>query len=54
MNATKDKMPMINNNQSRYQIIRNPGKTAKFENNFDTPLVSKHYINYIVTLIMKV
>eukprot|EP00102_Acyrthosiphon_pisum_P008905 XP_003246262.1 PREDICTED: WD repeat-containing protein 66-like [Acyrthosiphon pisum] len=38
MNITKDKTPMINNNQSRFQIIRNPGKTAKFENNFDTPL----------------
>jgi len=53
MDLTKDKTPMINNNQSRFQIIRNPGKTAKFENNFDTPLVSKHYINYIVMLIMK-
>jgi len=54
MNVTKDPTPMINNNQSRFQILRNPEKTAKFENNFDTPLVSKHYIKYIVSLIMSV
>lgn len=45
MNVTKDKTPVINKNQSRLQIIRNPGKTAKFENHFDTPLVSKYYNN---------
>lgn len=39
---------MINNNQSRFQILRNPGKTANFENYSDTPLVSKNYINYCI------
>jgi len=48
MSVTKDKTSMINNNQSRFQILRNPGKTVNFENHSDTPLVSKHYINHCI------
>lgn len=34
---------MTNNNQTRFQILRNPEKSADiFENHIDSPLVSKH------------
>lgn len=45
MNVTKDKTAKIHDNQTRFQILRNPGKTSKFENHSDTPLVNKHYTN---------
>jgi hypothetical protein len=35
---------MTNNNQTRFQILKNPEKSADiiFKNSINTPLVSKH------------